>query len=66
MNDGRPAFPQLYPRSDEDGRQGMSLRDWFAGMALQGIKWNGYESLNDSAQVAYALADAMLKEREKQ
>lgn len=30
-----PAFPAAYDRS-ENGR-GMSLRDWFAGMALQGL-----------------------------
>ena len=30
MKDGGPAFPRLYPRADEEGRGGMSLRDYFA------------------------------------
>ena len=37
-NDGGPAFPR-YTHTD-DGiivEQGMSKRDWFAGMALQGV-----------------------------
>jgi len=63
VNDGGQAFP--CPTGSDGGIMfsGMSLRDWFAGMALQGIKWNGYERLSDSAQVAYALADAMIAER---
>lgn len=52
--DGGPAFPHG-PMGDtmhgEDGREwhqfpagtGMSLRDWFAGMALQGMLANGNE-----------------------
>ena len=36
INDGGPAFP--IPESDyEDGRTGMTLRDYFAGQALAGI-----------------------------
>jgi hypothetical protein len=42
---------------------GISMRDWFAGQALAGIKWQGYEELTASAQVCYALADAMLAAR---
>ena len=42
QNDGGPAFP-IPNASDMDGyvyapqSEGMSLRDWFAGMALQGF-----------------------------
>lgn len=53
----------------------MSLRDWFAGMALQGLLANSFyaaENRNknkgfsgDAAQAAYANADAMIAEREK-
>lgn len=47
---------------------GMNLRDWFAGQALSGMTAN--EAWNDSttfetAQVAYAYADAMIAERAK-
>lgn len=36
VNDGGSAFP-LPPGSKDDGRMGMTLRDWFAGQALTGI-----------------------------
>lgn len=45
----------------------ISLRDWFAGMAMLGVisgkaheYWSGYISDADVAQNAYATADAML------
>ena len=51
---------------------GMSLRDWFAGMALQGLLsvsdeellWNK-EECSSIALDAYDLADAMLAQRNK-
>jgi len=48
----------------------MSLRDWFAGMALQGILANHTMVINeDTAQMlqraAWNISDAMLKEREQ-
>lgn len=55
----------------------MDLRDWFAGMALQGIFAGGYRSERITemaqgilggavpAQAAYVLADAMLTEQAK-
>jgi len=46
----------------------MSLRDWFAGLALQGICASGPGVEWDNArlaQEAYQLADAMLAAREK-
>ena len=66
--DGWPAFPGSDP-FDVNSILGMSLRDWFAGMALQ-----GYASNPDSnctapdklAEWAYADADAMLKLRDKE
>lgn len=37
-NDGGPAFPQPADQGNlEDWRHGMSLRDWFAGQAMQGL-----------------------------
>jgi len=46
----------------------ITLRDWFAGMALQGVaKFDGSdaESLQKVAEQAYQYADAMLAERNK-
>ena len=48
MKDGGPAFPYVHPlnKAYEDGSTlfpetpGMSLRDWLAGKALQGILSN--------------------------
>ena len=52
----------------EDLREGISLRDHFAGLAMQGLlssdintKWDE----DDIALIAYGQADAMLKRREK-
>jgi len=65
--DGGPAFPRLYARSDEDGRSGMALRDWFAGQALSGMSFRPDYSFGpndeDVATRAYAIADAMLYAR---
>lgn len=68
-NDGGPAFPkpcdECSHAAGEHATYGMSLRDWFAGMALA----NDYVMASDSndttrtAKWAYALADAMLKVR---
>ena len=57
--------------------EGMSLRDWFAGKAMQGMCANSDVSLagakagvtptkmrNDIAFSAYKMADDMLKQRE--
>ena len=65
MKDGGPAFP-----STEDGkttalREGMSLRDWFAGQALADSASLGNTSPADIAKMAYEIADAMLDEREE-
>jgi hypothetical protein len=67
--DGGPAFPNqsvdpekvrsliLYDR-------GMTLRDWFAGQALNGICGQQNEP-DDYAREAYAIADSMLATRSK-
>ena len=46
------------------GTRGMSLRDYFAAKAMQGLCVNNTVS-QDMAKAAYAMADAMLKERKK-
>jgi hypothetical protein len=63
INDGGPAFPVLYVTL----HTGMSLRDWFAGMALQGKATrlsNPHEHRDLLAADCYDIADAMLKARE--
>lgn len=64
---GGPAFPVSIPGSGDNGAWGMSLRDWFAGQALAGLCNADTESVCETvgiaAQVAYAIADAMLERR---
>ena len=45
---------------------GMTLRDYFAAKALQGLIEHGWNTMNDEehAKTAYQIADAMLKARE--
>jgi len=61
IKDGGPVFPrQGYPI-----HHGMSLRDWFAGMAMQSlVKPANNLGVTELAQLAYGFADAMLKARE--
>ncbi len=78
-NTGGPAFPGLHPSKEchfQDS--GMTLRDYFAAKAMQGIYAcpdhvtepdgsGGPDPLTDIdiARLAYAMADAMLKAREQ-
>jgi hypothetical protein len=72
MNDGGPAFPLEIRKEDFHlgYQQGMSLRDYFAGKAMQylqdkvneGESWQDH--LNGVSETAYEYADAMLKARE--
>jgi hypothetical protein len=52
------------------GAIGMTLRDYFAAKAMQGIaanqRWNVTKQIDNCAREAYAIADAMIKERNKQ
>lgn len=68
--DGGPAFP-VTP-TDNSGQiaptqLGMSLRDWFAGQALMGMLADHTSNppRTATASLSYALADAMLAERQK-
>jgi hypothetical protein len=73
---GGPAFPsvatvetdsQIWDNtsfSNVHSVGGMTLRDWFAGMALHASFGSG-ESFNDVAERAYLYADAMIAERNK-
>lgn len=79
-NDGGAAFPRLeeVEKFDEDAwryktdllpMDGMSLRDYFAAKAMQGMCsgeiWPYVQDLPEIASRAYLLADAMLAQREK-
>ena len=68
---GGPAFPrhpEVIPRGDRD-YAGMTLRDYFAARAMQGMAGShaycerGWDQA-DLAGQAYEMADAMLKARE--
>lgn len=82
-DDGGNAFPVLERHESYKHRElneepevffasepGMSMRDWFAGMALQGSLAATAEAIQLKhlaalAQGAYLIADAMLAERKK-
>lgn len=72
VDDGYGAFPYAPTGTDWQGQPyphaGMSLRDWFAGQSLSGLVVTGSHggaSWPDVAIAAYALADAMIIERDK-
>lgn len=57
--------PPLKPHASEQ-YGGMSLRDWFAGMALQGILSRSDRPKPDaSIRIAFEYADGMIVERKK-
>ena len=66
-NTGGPAFPTpRYERGDMYSL-GMTLRDYFAAKAMQGLIGTGTERgmiYDRVAEVAYMYADAMLKARD--
>ena len=67
MKNGGPAFPlQSIGPEFAPGYAGMSLRDYFAAKAMQGLMASPEcpESMEVAAKCSYNLADAMLKARE--
>ena len=73
INDGGPAFPVSSEIYNGTGLCGMTLRDYFAAAALQGLLGNSEfhvetdvesEIPNAIATYAYQAADSMLKARE--
>jgi len=61
-----PAFPLHNHGAQTLGLHvtGMTLRDYFAARAMQGIIYEGAESSLEIAKWSYEMADAMLKARE--
>lgn len=71
IDNGGPAFPS-HGSMGEVTHEGMSLRDHFAGEALNAViggrSWSHIDQdhiMEVWAQAAYAVADAMLAERAK-
>jgi hypothetical protein len=76
LDDGGPAFP-IPARTEDDGvmqithqgAPGMSLRDWFAGMAMSGICGDGipgpHHHKATTAFDAWEVAEAMMAERHR-
>ncbi len=69
---GGLAFPQYKANATPGGgihydmAGGMTLRDWFAGQALAGtINFPNAPDFEMAARQAYAMADAMIAERNK-
>jgi hypothetical protein len=69
-NTGGPAFPRDYAHPLH-GQNGMTLRDYFAAKAMQGLMGRAWgeipaeELFKTWATSAYAVADNMLKAREQ-
>jgi hypothetical protein len=63
------AFPMAVPELWSAYQSGMSLRDWFAGQALAALLGGRDEgcrfTVEEAADKSYALAQAMLVERQK-
>ena len=68
---GGPAFPFIFDDAIAKQRHvymGMTLRDWFAGKAMQSLILAAKDAkdIDMLSAGAYHLADAMLKERGKE
>jgi hypothetical protein len=62
IDDGGPAFPVGRP-GFADSSSGLSLRDWFAGMAMQAFASRHDAPEEIVAEAAYKQADAMIAAR---
>jgi hypothetical protein len=76
MDKNKTAFPYMFtfPNGETEIQTGMTLRDYFANSALNGLmsSYSGSSALyseisknaKNMAKVSYELADEMLKQRE--
>lgn len=65
-DNGGPAFPMIYQDDTRCDASGLTLRDHFAGLAMQAYLSRSdadQTHWEDHAEAAYAAADAMLKMR---
>lgn len=70
QKDGGPAYPTYWHPTAGFNREGMTLRDWFAGQVIGGMCAHprGLSQVRDAdlrvdAALAYRIADAMLAAR---
>ena len=67
----KPENPRAFPKDHTiSGYDGMTLRDWFAGLAIIGTASDYSFGMSDDAtkncvNAAYRISDAMLAERTK-
>lgn len=59
----RPAFPST-PATTE-WREGITIRDYFAAQAMQGLLAKYGSTVLDIPRIAYEIADKMVEQREK-
>ena len=67
ISDGGPAFPRTGADGHTSPQSGMTMRDYFAAAALQGVLSNHeayFDSGKERAEYCYIVANAMLKARE--
>lgn len=65
QENGGPAFPATEAHGLNSGVPGMTLRDYFAAAAMQGLLASEVLATNDEfASYSYEMADCMLKARE--
>lgn len=71
---GGTAFPLPLGSETVEGQEGMTLRDYFAAKAMQGVMGSGTamqigtnhrEAMLDMAVALYSMADAMLEARDR-
>lgn len=69
-----PGHEPAFPGHENSGYSGMTMREWFAGVALQGMLASPNRKLKNGdtpsdvagiAETAFILADAMLAESKK-
>ena len=57
---------KAFPNPNNTQQEGMDLRDWFAGLAMQGMLADPQVAVHrDVAIDAYYMADVMMEVREK-
>ena len=67
-NTGGPAFPEMINvahKTEWETDSGMTLRDYFAAKAMQSITQSTFCDCEAVAKMSYAVADAMIAERNK-
>ena len=64
------AFPRPFSGTTQYAQDGMTLRDYFAAKAMQGLlsdpDWRVGTNIDDTVYAAYKAADVMLKARKEE